>query len=278
MFKRVNKIYTLFLLLDIGLTLLALGLAKFARETIPVGIPLGGPLLFSPWLYLIVTVIWILVFTSFRIYSPVRLLHHKQSLSSVWGAVTAASFTFAGVSYLIFRVLSRLLFVYFYVLDVAFLCGWRWLRYRFFGQGNKLYGTDQRRVLIVGTDIKGQQLGQAISACSTTDLILVGFVEYLPQETRQDIEEFSVLGITDDVPRLVEEYQLQEIIFSVSPSQHSALRSLVLKLQDAPVNLRIIPDAFDLAVLRGPIEDFEGIPIAALSDFPLFDHKIHRQD
>ncbi|MDX1523196.1 MAG: hypothetical protein R3264_16335, partial [Anaerolineae bacterium] len=127
MFERGNFSYLLFFILDIGLTLLALSLAKVLRETLPFGILLDEPLEFNVFLYLIVAVIWVIVFMALKIYSPARSLRYAQDIPAVWGATLAATLIFAGAAYLLFRELSRLLFLYFFILDILFLSVWRWL-------------------------------------------------------------------------------------------------------------------------------------------------------
>lgn len=80
MLKCSGLTYLLLLSIDAGLTLLALWLARFLREMIPLGVYLDQPLQFSPWLYLIVLVIWILVFAALQVYSPARGLRYTEDL------------------------------------------------------------------------------------------------------------------------------------------------------------------------------------------------------
>lgn len=254
--------------IDLSLTLLALWLAKVLRETLPFGVALGpAPLPFSYWLFIIVIGVWSLVFGSLGVYGTTSPFHRVQYYSRVWGAMTGASFTFAGVCYLLFRDLSRLLFGYFYLLDLLFLCGWR-LAWEFGGHvaGRTQAGT-QRRIIIVGINDKAQRLAEAITAHPHSELTLIGFVQDSPGTASPPA--IPVLGTPDDVLRLITEYQIQEIVFSTSPAKQPALKPLVMRLQNASVNLRLIVDAFDLAFLRSPVEEFEGIALTTLTKFPV---------
>jgi hypothetical protein len=96
-FKRSSVTYLLFFSIDISLTVLALRLAKFLREIIPVGVYLDEPLQFSPWLYLIVPIIWGVVFAALKVYSPARALRYTEDLPTVWGGITGASLIFTGM-------------------------------------------------------------------------------------------------------------------------------------------------------------------------------------
>jgi exopolysaccharide biosynthesis polyprenyl glycosylphosphotransferase len=264
--KRSSLAYLRFFSIDIGLTLIALRLSKFLREIIPLGAYLDEPLKFSLLLYIIVPVIWIVVFLALMVYNPARALRYSEDLPAVWGAITGASLIFAGVAYLLFRELSRFLFFYFFILDIAFLSGWRRLLPRSPRLARWLYGAHQRRVLIVGTGVMGQALGQAINAHPSTNLTLVGFADGDREKRRGGCLEYPVLGTISDVPRLVQEYQVEEVIFALPPEQQPALRSLVMALQAIPANLRLVPDVFDLVFLRASVEEFEGIPLIGLRE------------
>jgi exopolysaccharide biosynthesis polyprenyl glycosylphosphotransferase len=282
MFKRDSLTYLLFFSIDILLTISALQLAKWLREIIPLGVYLDEPLVFSPWLYLIVPLVWIVVFGALRVYSPTRSLHYASAadLPAVWGAIIGASLIFAGIAYLLFRELSRFLFFYFLILELILLSSWRWLLPRFPALARRLYRADQRRVLIVGAGSVGQELARAMINHSLPNLTLVGFAD---DETKMDypaksdagiaaIEQsqsclgYPILGGMDDVPRLVREYQLQEVIFALPPAKQADLRTLVMALHTTPVNLRLVPDVFDLIFLQASVETFEGIPLIGLRE------------
>ena len=255
--------------IDIGLTLLALFLAKSLRQRIPLGIYLDEPLEFSVWLYLIVPLIWAAVFVALKIYSPTRALRYTDNLSPVWTGVIGASLIFAGVAYLLFRELSRLLFFYFFIADILLLSLWRRLLPFYPALVKRLFGADRRRVLIVGTGAIGQKLAQSIDKHeSITNLSLVGFLT----ETHaswpgpdQDLG-YPVLGVLDDLPRLVQEQRLQEVIFALQDVDQTLLRSVILNLQNRPINLRLVPNVFDLVFLRASVEEFDGVPLVGLRE------------
>ncbi|MCL4294649.1 MAG: sugar transferase [Anaerolineae bacterium] len=266
MFKRHLLTDLLLMSIDLSLTLLALQAAKLLREISPWGVYLDEPLRFSPWLYLLVPGIWIAVFAALKVYDPARSLRYATDLPAIWGAILGASLIFAGVAYLLFRELSRFLFLYFFILDLLLLSGWRWAVQRFPSLAQSLYGVDQRRVLIVGTGLLGQELARIISKHPVTRLSLIGFVAGETGDPNCHQLDYPLLGTLPELPRLVETYQPQEIIFTLSPSQQANLRSVVMALQMMPVNLRLVPDVFDLVFIRASVEEFEGIPIIGLRE------------
>ena len=178
MLKRVGTRLGLVLLVaDVGLTALALHLARWLRLSLPFGVQLEQPLAFSPWFYLLLPAIWALTFFALRVYDPARALYYLGDVQAVWSAVTWATLVFAGVAYLFFREFSRLLFVYFYLLDLAFLLAWRavLLHVLRLGLGRSL--AQPRRVLVIGAGAVGQRLGSAIRDCRWMGLELVGYLD-----------------------------------------------------------------------------------------------------
>jgi exopolysaccharide biosynthesis polyprenyl glycosylphosphotransferase len=267
MLKRVGtRLGLIMLAVDLGLTALALHLAKALRLTLPFGVYLTGPLAFGPWFYLLVPAIWLLTFLALRIYDPARALRYPSRMQAVWTAVTWATLVFAGVAYLFFREFSRLLFVYFYLLDLVFLLGWRALVQRLLriGLGRSLVAP--RRVLVVGAGAVGQILSQAIHDYRWAGLELVGYVDDDKTKQGATCAGYPVLGALEDVGGVVTRQGIDEVILALPPRAQERARDVILALQELPVNVRIVPDVFELVFIRASVEEFGGIPLIGLRE------------
>ena len=267
MLKRVGTRLGLILLVaDLTLTALALHLAKVLRLTLPFGIRLEDPLDFGPWFYVLVPAIWALTFLGLRVYDPARALHYLDDVQAVLSGVTWATLVFAGVAYLFFREFSRLLFFYFYLLDLVFLIGWRallrWLLQLGLGRGLG----KPRRALVVGAGAVGQELGQALCAYRWTGLELVGYVD--DDETKQGKTYAGrpVLGTLEDIESVVSQHAIDEVLLALPPRAQERARQLVLAMQSLPVNVRVVPDVFDMVFIRASVEEFAGIPLIGLRE------------
>lgn len=267
MLKRVGtRLGLIMLAADLGLTALALHLAKVLRLTLPFGVQLTGPLAFGPWFYLLVLGIWTLAFLALRTYDPARALRYPSDVQAVWSAVTWATLVFAGVAYFFFREFSRLLFAYFYLLDLIFLVGWRALVQRLLriGVGRSL--VVPRRVLVVGAGAVGQSLGQAIRDYRWTGLELVGYVDDDKDKQGATCSGYPVLGALKDVGAIVSQHAIDEIILALPPRAQERARHVILALQELPVNVRLVPDVFELVFIRASVEEFAGIPLIGLRE------------
>ena len=112
---------------DMLLTLLALYMAFLARITLPFSVPLtASDIEFGPALYVTVAAIWTLVFFLLNVYDTRHTLRATDELQTLLLAISLAAFVFAGVLYLSYRDLPRLLFFYFIIVDAVFLLSYRW--------------------------------------------------------------------------------------------------------------------------------------------------------
>ena len=252
--------------LDIGLTVVALLLARLLRGWYPgdtmlqeglVLVPLEKPLYFSPALLIpMVVVTWIVVFSSLSIYNSNFALPQNAQAQPIFMAITGAVFVFAGLAYLFFKDLSRFLFLYFYLLDVVFLIGWRKIAFWLLTKDPVINLRPQHRVLIVGQGELADNVAAAIGKFAWSGLNFVGFVNDSPE----------AVGSPGSLNQLVTDLDINEVIFALSPEERHKLPAMVLQLQPQNVNLRWVPDVLDLVFIRATIEDFAGVPLIGLRE------------
>jgi exopolysaccharide biosynthesis polyprenyl glycosylphosphotransferase len=267
MLQRVGtRLGLILLVVDTGLTALALHIAKVLRLELPFGVPVPGPLAFGPGFYLFVPAIWALAFLTLRIYDPARGLRYLNDAQPLWSAVTWATLVFAGVAYLFFREFSRLLLVYFYILDLTLLLGWRAVLRRLLRMGLGRRLGDPRRVLVVGAGAVGRKLGWAIRDYRWAGLEMVGFLDDDESKIGMTCTGYPVLGSSQDVKAIVSRQSIDEVILALPTRAQERARQLVLSLQELPVNVRLVPDVFDLVFLRASVEEFAGIPLIGLRE------------
>jgi exopolysaccharide biosynthesis polyprenyl glycosylphosphotransferase len=99
---------------------------------------------------------------------------------------------------------------------------------------------------------------------------LVGFLDDDPTKRDQSPVETLVLGTLDQAAAIVREQQVDEVILALPLNAHERLVEIVRELQDLAVNVRVVPDLFDLSFIRTRVEDFEGVPLISLRE-PVLD-------
>jgi len=125
--RRSTNLGLFMLLSDMALTSLALFLAKELRLTLPFGVYIPGDAAavfsFPRWLYVLAALVWATVFPTLSVYDDRRNLRAVDDIQAVIAAALLATLVFAGLTYFLHRDLSRLLFVYFFALDLVLQIG-----------------------------------------------------------------------------------------------------------------------------------------------------------
>jgi len=264
--SRTNYAVTL-LLLDLGLTQAALYLASVARRYLPFGLELG----FAKTAYLPVEIhvtvafLWLVVFTLLSVYDLRRNLRLLDQLQRVLVAATMATLVFAGTLYLSFRDVPRLLFIYFFILDLAALVVLRLLVHLVLPlKGGKT--RTSTRVLIVGAGRVGREVARTIREMNWPGFRAVGYVDDDRGKEGTNPEDLPVLGTVAEAFRIVQDEQVDQVILALPLRAHRRMVSLVTDLQKLPVDVKVVPDFFDLAFHHASIDHLGGMPLIGLRD------------
>jgi exopolysaccharide biosynthesis polyprenyl glycosylphosphotransferase len=263
MLKRFSPNYALFsLALDLSLTAAAMRFAQHLRDTLSWGKPFNENN-YVPWsLYIVVIGIWLVVFTVLSVYDPKRTYKVVDEAQTFLVANSFAILIFAGTLYLTVRDISRLLFIYFALLDTLFLLVWRGIARIVlqFASGRSL---PEQNVLIAGAGSLGHRIAETIREYNRAGLSLVG---YLDDDLGKQSDGLEVLGTLDDACEIVRQYNIDEIVVALPQRAHERLSQLIADLQTVAVNIRVIPDYFSLALFRATVEDFGGLPLINLRE------------
>jgi exopolysaccharide biosynthesis polyprenyl glycosylphosphotransferase len=262
--KRFSVNFAIFsLLLDSVLTVMALVMAASLRPLL-ANLPFLQPMpeaTLSPVTYIIVVVLWATIFLFASVYDPKNVYRVTDELQNVTIATSLAALVFAGILYLFFREFSRWLLILFVALDLFFLLGWRlWSRLVFrFGRLPAV----EKRVLIIGAGRVGRRVGKMISGNEWMGLHLTGYLDDTQNGQR---ERMPVLGCVAEARKIVEGKQIDDVVIALPQRAYGQVNKLVVDLHDLPVNVRVVPDYFSLALYRASVEDFGGLPMINLRD------------
>lgn len=272
MLKRFGVNYAIFsMAIDILLTCLALVVATKLVVYIPLHLTnLRGLPYVSPYIFLVVPIIWGVSFLVLSVYDPKRIYKAMDELQIVTIATIASALLFAGLLFLTDRDFSRWVFVLFVAFDMVLLLGWRILARVIFRIGRM--PAAERHVLIVGAGEVGQRVGQMIQDYRSMGLNLSGFLDESMQSGTESNEYLvHVLGRVDDVRDVVQKRGINDVVIALPQRDYVQINELVLALHDLSVQVRVVPDYFSLALYRASVEDFGGLPMINLRDPALND-------
>jgi exopolysaccharide biosynthesis polyprenyl glycosylphosphotransferase len=163
---------------------------------------------------------------------------------------------------------SRLVFFYAGVLITAFL-GISRIGKRVARNHLRRRGLGVDRLLIVGAGEVGRTVMRNIVAHPTLGYHIVGFVDDDPDKGSTDIGRFKALGSTTNIPRLVKELAIDEVIITLPWMYHRKIVSIVAQCERQQVRVRIVPDIFQMTLSHLDVEDLGGVPMIGVKDISI---------
>lgn len=105
---------------------------------------------------------------------------------------------------------------------------------------------DLKPVLIAGAGDAGTMIAREMLTSGRVNLEPVGFVDDDPHKRKKSIHGVPVLGMLIDIPRLVEKYNVQEVIIAIPTAAGRVIREIVTLCEAAHVTSRTMPGMHDL--------------------------------
>lgn len=122
-----------------------------------------------------------------------------------------------------------------------------------------------RRTLIVGAGDVGQIVERKIQSHPEYGLELVGFVDEEPE----DGGNAPLVGRPGDLPRLVDELEIDWVVLAFSRSSYEETLDLLRAARRPDVHLSIVPRFFEVFASNARIEELEGMPVVNLPSMRL---------
>jgi exopolysaccharide biosynthesis polyprenyl glycosylphosphotransferase len=217
-------------------------------------------------LAVVLTVLAIGIFRFEGLYTPIRGRSFSDELYTIVNGTTTAILLIMAITFFLRPlVYSRAMYIYAALLVVILLSLERAVerlgRMRLRKQG---IGVDH--VLIVGAGEAGRALMRNIVAQPDLAYQIVGFVDDDPEKSQTDIGRFKALGNTDQLPRLVKEHAVNEVIITLPWSARPKIIKIMNLCLRYNVAAKIVPDLFQLSLSRVAMDDVGGIPLIAIRE------------
>jgi len=131
------------------------------------------------------------------------------------------------------------------------------------------HGFNFRSVLIVGTGPLARALAEAIVHHQYWGYRLLGFVTSAEEGGALSPRvRYPLLGKLDELPAIVEQNVVDEIIFAVSRHEVDDLEDLFLSLQEQGIITRFALNFFPHAQVKPSIEELDGMPLLTFANTP----------
>jgi exopolysaccharide biosynthesis polyprenyl glycosylphosphotransferase len=262
------------LVISDGLMLsLAFVLGYFLRAELPLpAIPVNPPPLSNYVPMLVVHVATILVVFYFG-----RMYHQRRAVSRIDLAYTIAQNvsigTFLAVAFetLAFKNSAleldypRGVLVYAWVLGILLTISGREVLRLIAGQLRDR-GVGRDNVLIIGSGEVAQTIVEKIRFSPNLGYNIVGAVNGVPGALIGDV---PIIGTTGQLPELIDQYEVDEVIIALPEASHRELVQLVSKCQRGKVSIKVYPDIFAYIAGGLTVDDLNGLPLLSVRDVAL---------
>ena len=283
MLLRSRKGLVIQIVIDAILINIAVAIAWYIRYELELTPPLGEGFFYQPYsAYLplagALTLLSIVIFRLEGLYALTRGQSYLDEIYTIInGSTTAILIVMAFTFFLRPLVYSRSMYVYSALLIVLLLCVERGIARQIWARLRKR-GIGVDHVLIVGAGEVGRALMRNIVARADLAYQVEGFVDDHPERGSTDLGRFKALGSTENLPRLLQELPINEVIIALPWTARDKIIHIMNLCQRAGVIAKIVPDLFQLSLSRVAIDDVGGIPLIGIREakMTLFDSIIKR--
>lgn len=217
----------------------------------------------------ITMVIMYLIFgTIFKVFSRINRYLNLKEIKAIFFALTLTSlFTMGGLILFQDDRLSRRFGFFTYILTMLLIMGVRllWRMYVEYHNREVKDPSIVKRTLIVGAGEGGRILINSFLGSKTAgDINVVGFVDDDPNKQKTYLTGEKVLGKIADLPKLVDEYNIDMVTIAIPSLTRKALQNIFELLRDKKVMVNTMPSMEALASGRVNISHLTEIDVIDL--------------
>ena len=269
--RTFNRLDSFVFISDIIITCFGLYAASYLRDTLPIGKPLGEVGASLPvFVYAIAALCWSGSLLLVGAYDTKHTDRNWIIITRVIFGGLLATLLLAGILFLTFREVSRLQFVYFFLINLFLLLFYRWIVFGILQPRLSTPIFDRTHVIMIGAGDLAQQVVQQVKANPLWGYDIVGYIDDEPDRRQRTYNGLDVLGTLDDLLPIIETHDVVEIWSTLPPNAYDKLHSLIARLEKFPVRVKVIPDYFSLALVKAKVEMIGGFPLIGLRE-PVID-------
>ena len=229
------------------------------------GQPSDPPSTYDDLALLCVLVIMV-IFALRRLYIPRRGFGRVDLLYQVSAAIGLGWLAALSVTFFVYRALEppRLMLVYWALLSIALVWLTRVVLDALLREAHRR-GRDLEQVLIVGDGEQAQLVEAKIRSAPELGYRIAGFIGNGSPNPRVQ----PVLGGLMDIPRIVSDHRIGEVIIAWAGISHHQLVDIVTGCTRQRVDIKIFPDIFELMAREVETSELTGLPLMRVRDVAL---------
>jgi exopolysaccharide biosynthesis polyprenyl glycosylphosphotransferase len=237
--------------------------------------PAEGPLALQSYFLMIAiqSLFIIVIFFFYRLYHQPRAHSFFNELYTVFGSVSVGFMMALAITIVSIKNtdisfnFSRGMLIYAWISSIILIMASRTVIHWLFRKVRSA-GIGRDRVLIVGFGDVARMIMRKIRSRPSKACEIAGFVAQKKNGSPApaEIEGVPVLGFAEDLPRLIAEHMIDEIIIALPDVSHSETLDIIGLCDRGATRIRVFPDTFLFIAGQVSIEDLGGLPLLSLRD------------
>ena len=258
----------LFPALDLVLVVLAFVLAYTLRYDFQIFRPVFDPSRaeFGPYIpYVIFYAAMVyLVFSSNGLYKHYRGRALMEEVTIIINGTGNATVVLLAIFFVLQpTVTSRLMLVYLAALTVLLLSSARMIR-RIVWAYLRAKGIGVQRVLLIGMGDTGQAVLRTMLARTELGYKVVGYLDDNPMKGDVDLGRVPGLGGLDKLEQYIRGGQVDQVVITLRWKHYDRITELARLCRNEGIEVRIVPDIFQLNMRQVQVENLDGIPLLGI--------------
>jgi len=221
------------------------------------------PTFFIPMI--VVYFYWLIIFTFVGMYRTWFASSRFDELSTLFKASFVGIFILFSAIFLddyIHNVSSPnriLIFIYWGMFLVLVSSGRLFVRS--FQRKLLIKGVGRKNVLIIGFNQKAKDVHDQLLQHKALGLDVKGYVSSNGYKSGDNYKDINVLGSINEIEKLIDEVNAQEIIIALEKDDHDILIQLIAKCDQKNVGIKIVPDLYEILSGQAKTSQIYGMPL-----------------
>ncbi len=191
------------------------------------------------------------IYYFFGLYRRMWIYASINELKLIATAVTAASVATSGVMLFLLSLevvrpgMPRSALGIDWLLSLVLIGGSR-LALRILAEQGSTPNGDAHRALIIGAGDAGALVVREMQRSAKIDFIPIGFLDDDPAKQKQEIYGVPIIGTLADLPRILENRNVEEVIFAIPSAPGKTVRQVAEHCRLAEIPFRTMPGIYEL--------------------------------
>ncbi|HQJ46696.1 MAG TPA: sugar transferase, partial [Ignavibacteriaceae bacterium] len=122
-------------------------------------------------------------------------------------------------------------------------------------------GIGRRNGLIIGFNSKAKEVLDSVLTAPALGIDIKAFVAVNNENIGKDYKDIKVENTTDQLVEIMNKYDVKEIIIALEKEDHDVLVDVITKTEGRGVNLKIVPDLYEILSGQARTSQIYGMPL-----------------